>query len=301
MNRRSINATKKGKTSNSLFSGGRKRVLRRNAAGVRLKSYNFTFGVILTIIMTGLIVLGFFWVPYDTEAMQGSLKLNAPSLVHIFGTDQFGRDVFSRVLSGAGSTLTIAVGTILIGGGIGILIGAVTGYFGGWLDEGLMRVNDALAAFPSVLLALVIISIWGTGKYKVMLALGLAFIPSFARIVRGEFMRCREEDYVTSARLIGVSTPRILFVHILPNILPALLSSLTIGFNNAVIQEAGMSYLGIGVQPPDASLGRMLSESQTYLASGPWCAVFPGLFLVLLILGVGMLGEGILDRFGGGR
>lgn len=251
--------------------------------------------------MTGLIVLGFFWVPYDTEAMQGSLKLNAPSLVHIFGTDQFGRDVFSRVLAGAGSTLTIAVGTILIGGGIGILIGAVTGYFGGWLDEGLMRVNDALAAFPSVLLALVIISIWGTGKYKVMLALGLAFIPSFARIVRGEFMRCREEDYVTSARLIGVSTPRILFVHILPNILPALLSSLTIGFNNAVIQEAGMSYLGIGVQPPDASLGRMLSESQTYLASGPWCAVFPGLFLVLLILGVGMLGEGILDRFGGGR
>lgn len=251
--------------------------------------------------MTGLIVLGFFWVPYDTEAMQGSLKLNAPSLVHIFGTDQFGRDVFSRVLAGAGSTLTIAVGTILIGGGIGILVGAVTGYFGGWLDEGLMRVNDALAAFPSVLLALVIISIWGTGKYKVMLALGIAFIPSFARIVRGEFMRCREEDYVTSARLTGVSTPRILFVHILPNILPALLSSLTIGFNNAVIQEAGMSYLGIGVQPPDASLGRMLSESQTYLASGPWCAVFPGLFLVLLILGVGMLGEGILDRFGGGR
>lgn len=301
MNRRSINATKKGKTSNSLFSGGREHVFKRNAAGVRLKSYNFTFGVILTIIMTGLIVLGFFWVPYDTEAMQGSLKLNAPSLVHIFGTDQFGRDVFSRVLAGAGSTLTIAVGTILIGGGIGILIGAVTGYFGGWLDEGLMRVNDALAAFPSVLLALVIISIWGTGKYKVMLALGLAFIPSFARIVRGEFMRCREEDYVTSARLIGVSTPRILFVHILPNILPALLSSLTIGFNNAVIQEAGMSYLGIGVQPPDASLGRMLSESQTYLASGPWCAVFPGLFLVLLILGVGMLGEGILDRFGGGR
>ena len=301
MNRRSINATKKGKTSNSLFSGGREHVFRRNAAGVRLKSYNFTFGVILTIIMTGLIVLGFFWVPYDTEAMQGALKLNAPSLVHIFGTDQFGRDVFSRVLAGAGSTLTIAVGTILIGGGIGILIGAVTGYFGGWLDEGLMRVNDALAAFPSVLLALVIISIWGTGKYKVMLALGLAFIPSFARIVRGEFMRCREEDYVTSARLIGVSTPRILFVHILPNILPGLLSSLTIGFNNAVIQEAGMSYLGIGVQPPDASLGRMLSESQTYLASGPWCAVFPGLFLVLLILGVGMLGEGILDRFGGGR
>lgn len=267
----------------------------------KTSKYNFTFGLLLTSIMVGLTVLGFFWVPYDPEAMQGSVKLNAPSLVHIFGTDQFGRDVFSRVLTGAGSTLMIAAGTVLIGGGVGILIGAVTGYFGGWLDEGLMRVNDALAAFPSVLLALVIISIWGTGTYKVMLALGIAFIPSFARIVRGEFMRLREEDYVMSARLIGVSTPRILFVHILPNILPALLSSLTIGFNNAVIQEASMSYLGIGVQPPFASLGRMLSESQTYLAGGPWCAIFPGLFLVLLILGAGLLGEGILDRFGGGR
>lgn len=263
--------------------------------------YNYTVGIVLTMVMVGLIVLGFFWTPYDTEAMRGSVKLNAPSFAHVFGTDQFGRDVLSRVLAGGGSTLIIALGTILIGGGAGILIGAVTGYFGGWLDEALMRVNDAVAAFPSVLLALVVVSIWGTGKYKVMLALGIAFIPSFARIVRGEFMRLREADYVTSAKLIGVSTPRILFVHILPNILPALLSALTIGFNNAVLAEAGMSYLGIGVQPPDASLGRMLSESQTYLAGGPWCAVFPGLFIVFLVLGVGMLGEGILDRFGGGR
>ena len=164
-----------------------------------------------------------------------------------------------------------------------------------------MRVNDAAAAFSSVLLALVMISLWGSGTYKVMLALGIAFIPSFARIVRGEFMRLRESDYVISARLIGVKTPRILFVHILPNILPALLSALAIGFNNAVLAEAGMSYLGIGVQPPDASLGRMLSEAQTYLSGAPWCAVFPGVFLVLLVLGVGLLGEGILDRFGGGR
>ena len=114
-------------------------------------------------------------------------------------------------------------------------------------------------------------------------------------------MRLREADYVIRAKLIGVKTPRILFVHILPNILPALLSAIAIGFNNAVLAEAGLSYLGIGVQPPDASLGRMLSESQTYLASGPWCAIFPGLFLVLLVLGVGLLGEGILDQFGGGR
>ncbi len=267
----------------------------------KITSHNFILGLAITATMLALILLGFVWTPYDPEAMQGSLKLQPPSLSHLFGTDQFGRDILSRVLSGAESTLLIALGTILMGGIAGILVGSLTGYFGGWLDEALMRVNDAVAAFPSVLLALVIIALLGPGTYKVMLALGIAFIPSFARIVRGEFLRLREADYVTSARLIGVSTSRILFVHMLPNILPALLSALAIGFNNAVLAEAGMSYLGIGVQPPDASLGRMLSESQTYLAGGPWCAVFPGVFLVLLILGVGLLGEGILDQFGGGR
>ena len=260
-------------------------------------SYNFALGLGLTILMVSLILLGFFWTPYEPDAMQGSLKLNAPGFLHPFGTDQFGRDVLSRVLVGAGSTLVIAFGTILIGGLAGIVLGEVCGYFGGWLDEGVMRVCDALAAFPSVLLALVIISISGTGKYKVMAALGIAFIPSFARIVRGEFLRLREADFVISAKLAGVSAGRILFVHSLPS----LLSALAIGFNNAALAEAGLSYLGIGVQPPDASLGRMLSESQTYLSSGIWCAVFPGLFLVLLVLGIGLLGEGILDRFGGGR
>lgn len=264
-------------------------------------SHNYATGLAITTVMFVLILIGMLWTPYDPDTMQGSLKLQGPSLLHWFGTDQFGRDVLSRVLSGAGSTLLIALGTIIIGGGAGIIIGAATGYFGGWFDETLMRINDAVAAFPSVLLALVIISIAGTGKYKVMIALGIAFIPSFARVVRGEYMRLREADYVISAKLIGVKTPRILFVHILPNILPALLSAIAIGFNNAVLAEAGLSYLGIGVQPPDASLGRMLSESQTYLASGPWCAIFPGLFLVLLVLGVGLLGEGILDQFGGGR
>ena len=230
----------------------------------KLKWNNYRIGLILTVAITFVILLGIFWTPYDPEMMQGSLKLKGPSLAHWFGTDQFGRDVLSRVVRGAGSTFLIGVGTTLIGGIGGMILGAVTGYFGGWLDEILMRVNDAAAAFPSVLLALVMISLWGSGTYKVMLALGIAFIPSFARIVRGEFMRLRETDYVISARLIGVKTPRILFVHILPNILPALLSALAIGFNNAVLAEAGMSYLGIGVQPPDASLGRMLSEAQTY-------------------------------------
>ncbi|MCL2866047.1 MAG: ABC transporter permease [Lachnospiraceae bacterium] len=264
-------------------------------------SINFIFGSILTSFMLGLILLGFFWTPFDSEAMQADLMLKAPSLLHLFGTDQFGRDVLSRVLVGGGNTLIVASGTVLIGGTVGILLGGMTGYFGGWLDEGFMRVNDALAAFPSVLIALLIISVSGSGRLEMILALGIAFIPSFVRVVRGEFMRLREADYVVSAKLIKVPTLRILFVHMLPNIRPVLLSALTIGFNNAILAEAGMSYLGIGVQPPDASLGKMLSEAQTFLASGPWCAIFPGVFLVLLILGVSILGEGIMDQFGGGR
>ena len=270
-------------------------------AGNKNKSYNFIFGVFLTSIMLGLIVVGFFWTPFHPDTMNSARVLEGPTFANLFGTDQFGRDIFSRVLAGAGNTLLIAVGTILIGGGFGILIGAITGYFGGWFDEVLMRINDAVAAFPSVLLALVIISVLGPGRERVILALGIAFIPSFARVVRGEFMRYREADFVISARLIKVPPLRIMLVHVLPNIMPVLLSALAIGFNNAVLAEAGMSYLGIGVQPPDASLGRMLSESQSFLVGAPWYAIFPGVFIILLVLGVGLLGEGILDKYGGGR
>jgi len=154
-----------------------------------------------------------------------------------------------------------------------------------------LRINDVVFAFPSILLALVFVSIFGTGKYNVIGALGIAFIPSFARIVRGEFIKYREMDYVKSARLAGVPEFRIIFVHILPNAMPVLLSSIMIGFNNAVLAEAGMSYLGIGVQPPSASLGSMLSESQTYLFSAPWYALFPGLMIILMVLGLSLLAD----------
>ena len=263
---------------------------------IKNTSYNFRIGLVMSIFMLGLSVVGFFWTPFPPDQMDGSLRLAAPHFPHIFGTDQFGRDVFSRVLIGAGNTLVVALGTIAIGGGIGTLLGAVTGYFGGWVDEILMRVNDALIAFPSILLALVIISLTGSGRTQVIVALGIAFIPSFARVVRGEFMRVKDEDYVTSAKLMKVPTIRLMFIHILPNMIPVLLSAIMIGFNNAVLAEAGMSYLGIGVQPPDASLGRMLSESQQFLFGAPWNVIFPGIFIILLVLGLGLLGEGVLDR-----
>lgn len=259
-------------------------------------SANFIIGVSITSVMLFLIIMGFFYTPYDITKMNSASKLAAPSLSHLMGCDNFGRDIFSRVLKGMGNTFVIALMTVVIGAVSGIIIGAFTGYFGGWLDEVLMRINDVVFAFPSILLALVFVSIFGTGKYNVVAALGIAFIPSFARIVRGEFIKYREMDYVKSARLAGVGRMRIIFVHILPNTFTVLMSSIMIGFNNAVLAEAGMSYLGIGVQPPDASLGSMLSESQTYLFSAPWYAVFPGLMIILLVLGFSLLADGIKAR-----
>lgn len=261
-------------------------------------STNFIFGAVITGIMLILIVLGVFWTPYDPESMDAGAKLSGISPAHIMGCDNFGRDIFSRVLKGGGTTLMAAAGTVLIGSVCGILIGAFTGYFGGVADEILMRINDVLFAFPSILLGLVFVSLLGSGTRNVSIALGIAFIPSFARIVRGEFIRCRNLDYVKSARLMGAGNLRLMFVHILPNTVPVMLSAIMIGFNNAVLAEAGLSYLGIGVQPPDASLGRMLSEAQTYLFSAPWYALFPGIFLVLLVLGFSLLGEGIRDMQG---
>ena len=259
------------------------------------RSKNFTAGAILTGVMLLFVLAGFFWTPYDPETMDKSVKLAGVSLAHPMGCDNFGRDILSRVLKGSGTTFLVAVGTVAIGTLCGTVLGAFTGYFGGIVDEVFMRINDALFAFPSILLGLVFISLLGSGKYNVIVALGIAFVPSFARIVRGEFIRCKNLDYVRSAKLAGAGDLRIMFVHILPNILTVLSSSVMIGFNNAVLAEAGMSYLGIGVQPPDASLGRMLSEAQTYLFSAPGYALFPGIVLILMVLGFSLLSEGLKE------
>lgn len=260
------------------------------------KNLNLTIGAVLTGLMFLLIIIGLFFLPYDPETMNGELKFAGISLAHPFGCDNFGRDIFTRVMVGAKTTLMVALGTIGIGAGAGILIGAFTGYFGGWIDEVMMRIIDALFAFPSILLALVVVSLLGIGKYQVIVALGIAFIPSFARVVRSEYLKQREMDYVKNARIMGCGNLRIMFVHILPNILSVLVPTVMIGFNNAVLAEAGMSYLGIGVQPPDASLGRMLSEAQTYLFSQPSYALFPGLMIVLLVLGVSLLADGLQEK-----
>jgi len=256
-------------------------------------------GLIITGALLLIALIGTFYTPYDPNAMSLTEKFQGPSLAHLFGTDNFGRDIFSRVLKGSGTTLAIALATVAIGAIVGTLVGAVTGYFGGIVDEALMRLNDALTAFPSILLALLVISIVGPGnKYNVVLALGVVFIPSFARVTRTAFAGLRDVNYITSARLMGASNGRILLIHMLPNTMRVLLPAITIGFNNAVLAEASMSFLGIGVTPPDASLGYMLSEAQSMLSRAPWYALCTGAVIALLVFGAGLIGEGLqkMDR-----
>ena len=264
---------------------------------MKRRSGFLTAGLALTGALAALILLSFFWTPYDPNAMAAGPKFDAPSLAHWMGTDNFGRDIFSRVLQGAGSTVSIALATLGIGAVCGSLVGALTGYFGGPADEILMRLNDALTAFPSILLALVVISVLEPGKKSnVIIALGLVFIPSFARVSRTAFASLRDVNYIKSARLMGASSARILAVHMLPNTAPVLLPALTIGFNNAVLAEASMSFLGIGVASRGASLGYMLSEAQGMLFAAPWYAAGTGLIIVLLVFSVGLLGEGLRRR-----
>ncbi len=267
---------------------------------MKKRNWFLTLGCALTLALLLWIAVGVFYTPYDPSKMSAADRYAPPSFSHPFGCDQMGRDIFSRTLKGAGTTLVIAFATVAIGFGGGLALGSVCGYYGGWPDAVLMRICDAVAAFPSILLAMVVIAVTGPGKYKVIWALGVLFIPSFARLVRGEFLKYRNRDFVCAARLAGVSGGRILLFHILPNTWSVLLSGLAIGFNNAVLAEASMSFLGIGVTPPDASLGRMLSESQSYLMRTPWYALFPGLTVILLILGVGMIGEGLRERTAAG-
>ena len=258
-------------------------------------------GLILTGFLTVLILLGFFWTHYDPNAMSVGPKFDGPSLQHLLGTDNFGRDIFSRVMKGAGTTFAIAVSTVVIGAVCGTAIGALTGYFGGVADAVLMRLGDVLTAFPSILLALVVISVVNPGsKSGIILALGLVFIPSFARVSRTAFATLRDVNYIKSARLMGASKSRIIVVHMLPNTLQVLLPAVTIGFNNAVLAEASMSYLGIGITPTNPSLGYMLSEAQGMFTAAPWYALGAGAMLVLLVFGVGLMGEG-LQQGGGSR
>ena len=267
-------------------------ILLQKGTGMKRKhSFNFICGCALLLLTVLLIAGGLFLSPYGADDMDAAARNLAPSWKHIFGTDHYGRDVYTRVAHGVLTTVAIGAMTIVIGGIFGTLVGALAGYIGGTFDAVIMRINDCLLAFPSILLALVFVGLLGPSEKNVVLALGILFVPSIARVVRSDVRTQLQSDYVVNAKLLGASGSRILFVHILPNIRATLLVTMAVGFNNAVLAESGMSYLGLGVQPPKASLGRMLSEGQSYLRSAPWTVLFPGILLVIAVLGVALLSD----------
>ncbi|MCR4841565.1 MAG: ABC transporter permease subunit, partial [Lachnospiraceae bacterium] len=260
------------------------------------KRASLIVGICLILLTLLPAVVSVFYTPADPDAVNRKLRLSGRVAGHLFGTDHLGRDVFSRVMTGTKTTLLVAFLVILIGAFFGIIIGAVTGYFGGIVDEIIMRLNDALASFPSVLLAMLSVAVFGTSTKNTVLVLGVLFIPSFARVTRSEFIREKEKDYVKSTRLHGASAARIMFRHILPNTRESLLSAIAIGINNAILAESSMSYLGLGVQPPTASLGRMMSEGQTYIKTAPWITFWPGIAIIVAVMGFALLSDSFGNR-----
>lgn len=232
---------------------------------------------------------------FDPNKMDTRASLLAPSAEHIFGTDQFGRDVFSRVIHGGRVSLEVALTAVLTAVVVGGLIGLVTGYYGGWTDTVTMRLMDVLIAFPSLLLALFLVAALGPDLKNLILAISLTRVPYFARLVRAEVMALAQRPFIAASRTMGASDLRVLARHLLPNVTPLLIIFGTTDIGTAIITESSLSYLGLGAQPPTPSWGRMLTEARAFLGHATWLGVFPGLFIMITVIGFNLVGDGLRD------
>ena len=248
--------------------------------------------ILITLLIAGSAAL---IAPRDPGKTDVSLKLKPPSLHHYLGTDQLGRDVFSRMLHGAKVSLSVGFVAVAISILIGILVGAVAGYYGGWVDSLLMRFVDIMLCFPSFFLILTVVALLGPSLFKVMVVIGITSWMGTSRFVRAEFLSLRERDFVQAAKALGVRDPRIIFRHILPNALAPVFVTATLDVASAILVEAGLSFLGFGVQPPAPSWGNILTEGRTYIFDAWWLTVFPGLAILITVLSFNLAGEGLRD------
>lgn len=233
--------------------------------------------------------------PYDPNATDVTTKLEGPSLTHPFGTDQLGRDVLARMLHGARISLTVGFVAVGIAITIGILVGSISGFFGGWTDIALMRFVDTVMAFPSFFLILTVVALLKPSFWNVMVVIGLTGWTGTARFVRAEFLSLKERDFVQAALAVGVKSPRIIFVHMLPNALAPVMVAATLGIASAILTESGLSFLGFGVQPPTPTWGNILTEGRLYIFDAWWLTVFPGLAILITVLAFNLFGEGLRD------
>jgi peptide/nickel transport system permease protein len=233
--------------------------------------------------------------PYDPLEQDGRAELVGPSAAHPFGTDELGRDLLSRVIYGSRTSLMVGVLAVTLGSLIGVTSGLAAGYVGGWLDALIMRVLDVLLAFPAILIGIAIAAMLGPGATNAAIALAIVSVPQFSRITRASVLGEKERDYVQAARSIGVRNVSIAVRHILPNTVSPFLVQLSLSMGYAVLLEAGLSFLGLGTQPPDPSWGGMLNASRTYLRDAPYYAIFPGIALSVLLLGLNFLSDALRD------
>ncbi len=250
-------------------------------------------GVLSTFVFLG--IFGPYLTPHDPAVMNTGNALASPSIQHPFGTDNFGRDILSRVLAGARIALTVALFVPVVSMLIGVPVGLVSGYFGGWIDNSLMRVMDSLFAFPAILLGLTLVAVFGQGLRNIIIAIGIVFIPQFARITRGSAASAAKEEHVKAARSMGASHTRILLYHILPFCVSAIMVQASITAAIAILVEASLSFLGVGIPAPAPSWGAMLQVAKGYVESAWWFGLFPGLAIIFAVLGFNLLGDGLRD------
>jgi peptide/nickel transport system permease protein len=265
-------------------------LLRRTAT-----SRTFVAGALLTGLVVGTALLSLVWTPYDAIVPDMPIKLQASSAAHWLGTDHYGRDVLSRLMVGARSSIVVGLVAVGLGLSLGVLLGALAAARGGWVDEVLSRLSDLVFAFPAVLSAVLITAIYGPGAVNAIIAIGIFNVPVFARVTRAAARQAWARDYVRAALALGRSPLAVTWRHVLPNIVSLLIVQATIQFAVAILAEAALSFLGLGVQPPQPSWGRMLNDALTYMYVTPGIAIYPGLAIVLAVLGLNLLGDGLRD------
>ncbi len=256
---------------------------------------SFVTGMVITLVFTAMALVSFIWTPYDVTAIDIAAKLQKPGWTHWFGTDHFGRDVFSMIMTGTRNSIAVALVAIGIGIGAGVPLGLLAAARGRLADEIVMRFSDFIFAFPALLSAIMITALMGPGAINAIIAIGIFNIPVFARVARGAALSLWTREFVLAARLAGKGGLHITAEHILPNIFNGLIVQATIQFSLGILAEAGLSYVGLGTQPPMPSWGRMLNEAQTMMSFAPHLAIFPGLAIVFSVLGLNLLGDGLRD------
>ena len=260
-----------------------------------LASRSFVIGFVITALVALMALISFLWTPYNVTRLVVADRMLPPSATHLFGTDQFGRDVLSMIMVGSRNSIAVALVAVGIGMGVGVPLGCLAAARGGWLDELVMRFNDLVFAFPALLSAVMITAVFGPGAVNAIIAIGIFNIPVFARVARAGALAIWPREFILAARAAGKGKTRITVEHILPNIATMLLVQGTIQFALGILAEAGLSYVGLGAQPPMPSWGRMLFDAQTRMMVMPSLALFPGLAIIVTVLGLNLLGDGVSD------